>query len=909
MGGWMETARANARAMDQAAKQNPYKERLRQAGEYARKNGLAPQSVQTASSAIKPTEIKIADPMSGLRSRESSQYLLSDDLKSAGEQMKSDVNAKLVTDGAFANAAVKNLRANGQTEAADNLKSQLDALERERHIAELRENQAAQSSQKIPAPKPVLPQYSNSYFASPGVKEIGENIITRYNAQAMLDYMGSREYAHKQETARKRAQAEADAIYKEMKEYIANPNVNALVDPKILDYRNRYHAALMESVPNETQEWETEQYLDILAAGGESLMNVVRNLAEERERTYSRKPTISAGFDEANAYFNRYNQLKKKYGDALDDWLTYADHVRNGEIAEGKLADWQQFGRDKSDFATWNTSVVAGLGSYAGYIDAWGQKLTNAITGKDYPIDYNTPAQMPAKISQAIRNGATEDKTGFGRFLYNSTASIADSTIPLAFGGPGKAILALSGATNYMQAAAERGVPDNQALFIGGVCGVADMAIEKLGFDRIFGTKSAGTLADDIIGIFNNAGLEALGEGATTLITTAADALIAGDKSEINTEINHYMEQGYSYNEAVNLARKSWVSGLALDMAGGYFSGGVLSSGKVGFNAATGKYNTNKPVAAPQQSVQPTFVGKLGEQIKNWNDWDKLKSGAWNAVNGLQWLSPYGQIQPALADGWTNAPVEVKGSSLLSRPVMYFVDKKHGSSYNQNEKSLEPQTGREWHAFNRSYANKTSDIKKGEERRIIINTADYVYLVCADGYMHGYIADKICILGNEKKLHKIREEFTNGRTDKRGETSDSNVEAVQDGYRRSHWDLPAAKREKRTVGIDLLDEDASRSDSIGDYWESYGDIGSEEELEASGVGTMFFDGENAYERTEAGWIRIPLGEDAPILSDEDKSLIERKRSADDLWEAYRIIADEEELRAIEEMKNMYYGEK
>ena len=85
MGGWMETARANARAMDQAMKQNPYKERLRQAGEYARKNGLAPKPVQTASSAIKPTEIKIADPMAGLRSRESGQYLLSNDLKSAGE--------------------------------------------------------------------------------------------------------------------------------------------------------------------------------------------------------------------------------------------------------------------------------------------------------------------------------------------------------------------------------------------------------------------------------------------------------------------------------------------------------------------------------------------------------------------------------------------------------------------------------------------------------------------------------------------------------------------------------------------------------------------------------------------------------------------------------------------------------
>ena len=350
MGGWMETARANARAMDQAMKQNPYKERLRQAGEYARKNGLAPQSVQTASSAIKPTEIKIADPMSGLRSRESSQYLLSDDLKSAGEQMKSDVNAKLVTDGEFANTAVKNLRANGQIEAADNLKSQLDALERERHIAELREKQAAQSSQKIPAPKPVLPQYSNSYFASPGVKEIGENLITRYNAQAMLDYMGSREYAHKQETARKRAQAEADAIYKEMQEYIANPNVNALDDPKTLDYRNRYNAALVESTPSKTQEWETEQYLDILATGGTILLRTLEKINENKSMAEAIAKDGGDGYaviaaDLDYSYLDDIRSLKRRYGSKVDDWLKYISESTNRNVQQELVTEFAAFGK------------------------------------------------------------------------------------------------------------------------------------------------------------------------------------------------------------------------------------------------------------------------------------------------------------------------------------------------------------------------------------------------------------------------------------------------------------------------------------------------------------------------------------------------------------------------------------
>ncbi len=81
MSDWMKNARARARELDQSTKKNSYKERLHLAGESARKNGLAPQPVQTASSAIKPVETKIGDPMAGLHSKESYQYLMSDNLK------------------------------------------------------------------------------------------------------------------------------------------------------------------------------------------------------------------------------------------------------------------------------------------------------------------------------------------------------------------------------------------------------------------------------------------------------------------------------------------------------------------------------------------------------------------------------------------------------------------------------------------------------------------------------------------------------------------------------------------------------------------------------------------------------------------------------------------------------------
>ena len=63
---------------------------------------------------------------------------LSSNLQKAGNSMVNTINTKLSTDGAVGNAVVKNLRNNGLPEASASLKSQLDALERERYIAELR---------------------------------------------------------------------------------------------------------------------------------------------------------------------------------------------------------------------------------------------------------------------------------------------------------------------------------------------------------------------------------------------------------------------------------------------------------------------------------------------------------------------------------------------------------------------------------------------------------------------------------------------------------------------------------------------------------------------------------------------------------------------------------------------------
>ena len=79
-----------------------------------------------------------------------------------------------------------------------------------------------------------------------------------------------------------------------------------------------------------------------------------------------------------------------------------------------------------------------------------------------------------------------------------------------------------------------------------------------------------------------------------------------------------------------------------------------------------------------------------------------------------------------------------------------------------------PKTTSEQSAFNRSMANKTSGLKDGESKRIIIYTADYVYLVTAEGYLKGNIEEVISLNGNQETINNYTREWINSDTSDEG---------------------------------------------------------------------------------------------------------------------------------------------
>lgn len=463
-------------------------------------------------------------------------------------------------------------------------------------------------------------------------------------AQQELDYLNSREYAYKRDRElaslnyqmgavdrAKVAMGEANNRWRELSNNNATPVQLAEAEAEYNAAQQAYwdatvayddlaaqYEAVKEGVPiNQRRE------LELLAAGGERLMQQVKELAEldaERDKANILSVLGNTGRpEEDKAYQAAFDRLAKIYGEeTVDLWVGDAIQARNAEESDKKNKADTQWGRDSSDIASWNAAVGLDLLSGIGYVDALLQKAGNAIRYGPgvMPVDYNTWAQRPAQKAAAIRAGATEDKTAFGSFLYNATGSMATSAIAMATGRAGQAILGLSAATNAMQAAAARGVSDDQALLIGLVSGGMELVTEKIQFDRVFGAKSADDVLPWVVKVLKNAGLEGTEEGFTTLANTIADGVIAGDKSELNTMVQNYVDQGYSLEDAQKKALADWGKGLGLDIAGGAFSGGVMTGLQLGGSAAykgiTSRGNTNttqptatKPVTEQAQPVTP----------------------------------------------------------------------------------------------------------------------------------------------------------------------------------------------------------------------------------------------------------------------------------------------------------------
>lgn len=389
-----------------------------------------------------------------------------------------------------------------------------------------------------------------------------------------------------------------------------------------------------ESTAAYAYDWENKRRNEIMSTDDRYLMPKLERLVDLSDARMSeasdRGDERRNGLTETEKQYNEiYNSLKQQYGDKVDGWLDYTRREANKRnMAQLEETERQQAKEHK--FGASLKSIPANMLSGAGYMDVVAQKMQRGITGSAAPIDYNSAAQSASRITETIRGTVSEDMGATGQFLYNVGMSMAD-LIPSIIVGKfspesaaaiGKATIAMLGgaaATNSMQSAVSRGASDNQALMVGLLSGVMEAALEKVPLDKLLNPTSTKTVREIFLNALKQSGTEAAEEGLTTIANTLADAVVMGNRSELQTNIRTITAEmlaanpGMSFEDAEKDATKAalgeWAVNLGMDIAGGALSGGLFGGITAGSDYVRNR-NTSPTVAditpTPEQRTQET---------------------------------------------------------------------------------------------------------------------------------------------------------------------------------------------------------------------------------------------------------------------------------------------------------------
>lgn len=271
---------------------------------------------------------------------------------------------------------------------------------------------------------------------------------------------------------------------------------------------------------------------------------------------------------------------------------------RRAQLAQQQAQAYGEYDPVGASIARVGYNAMSGIG----LVDMALQNLTRTlgITDRNKPLNYNSDAQLPGQVADALQSGASnfveqfaadeikrinpnvkhpENYAKVASFLYQTGMSMADSSVAIALnlmGIPEPLTLANMGAaagTRAIREARERGATDGQALAFGFSSAIMEALFEKISLDRILEPSYATNWKQHFLNAWKQSFTEGSEEVMTTLANTAADMLIMGDKAELSAIQRRLMEQGVSEKEALAAAFKQWGTGIIGDLLGGMISG------------------------------------------------------------------------------------------------------------------------------------------------------------------------------------------------------------------------------------------------------------------------------------------------------------------------------------------------
>ncbi len=318
------------------------------------------------------------------------------------------------------------------------------------------------------------------------------------------------------------------------------------------------------------------------------------------DRSYKRVDTSTWDPEQQNAYYYLLGTGETERADR------YAENVNNAKNAEARykdlkqITDWQEEHPFLGTLASFGTGVVAPLASGMGeYLMSTEEYLgRGTITQKDYftPVQLSE-AMVSTTADQLNRmSGVTSEDLGpiggkGAGDVYQLAVSVAQSLLAVTVGGEygSLAMFFGSAASSGIYDALDRGLEPGKALALGTFNGLAEVLGEKFSVENLInGVHSDAAIKGALKAILVQAGIEGSEEGFTTLLNTAADMIINGDKNELNIAYMANLNKGMSREEASKLAATEWFNGLAYDMISGAASGGLSAGIHIGASKIAG---------------------------------------------------------------------------------------------------------------------------------------------------------------------------------------------------------------------------------------------------------------------------------------------------------------------------------
>ncbi len=265
--------------------------------------------------------------------------------------------------------------------------------------------------------------------------------------------------------------------------------------------------------------------------------------------------------------------------DNIHELLLYSRILSNAESAN-KISEDLKKATTGELIAANLESIPANLTSGLGQADITAQTWRNRYTKNYRPVDYYTPLTERGRYAREVRK-ETNDRieNPVMNFLYNTGMSMADSTTAMLFAQQAAPFL-LSGSAglNAIYDAKERGASDIEAVNFGITSAISEALFEAIPVNRLFGGgMDVKGWRSGLVNALKQAFTEGSEEVGTSIFNSIADAIIMGDKSEFNTNVQKYItEGGYSRDEAERLAWTDYFKSLGLDFAGGLLSGFVF---------------------------------------------------------------------------------------------------------------------------------------------------------------------------------------------------------------------------------------------------------------------------------------------------------------------------------------------